>query len=586
MKSPFDDTYDITKQEIANFVFLGRKNRFDKLKFSYNDLHPYLLKQYMEYIISREKELRSSIKDVHSLLSTISSKFLILINELFFHEFLAFSQLDVDTKSFLIKLLKKEISLKEALKTFKKNGRIINLLLKNKRISKKFLKDILKYDTLGRCVTNGVDDDFMAGIVIDYIDISLSFNEDEMDKELQLVNCLRLLLKLEYSPQSATIIPSIPKELYGSITKIYQLMCSFISGDINEQSIYTFETKGENHSLVPLPENQVSFRENCLLLQDINFDSEEGIEIFERIVGNRFKYYRFAGFKHCYFDRSIVLNDKFISSNIYFDDCSFNKTYQVKICKPGILMRFNKCTFFGKVVFGKNASIKYLPCNIEIRDSIFKPGSSIEISNITETKGLTFGKVAFLNTIFNGNFKLTNLSQQANTLFSIHNIAITTPFVIENCYFNSDTVIDGLSFAITPKQAMSGAIKAFAKTLELSGLRNIAIENELLDNEMSNNSEDNEADKDMQSYKLECDSGFLKPKYAAYYLGMSKDNLAKKRMADKRQITRESIPYVGEGKSIAYPLDALKAFKASDWALLKELREKYAKNESANSDSE
>ena len=40
MKSPFDDTYDITKQEIANFVFWGRKNRFDKLKFSYNDLHP------------------------------------------------------------------------------------------------------------------------------------------------------------------------------------------------------------------------------------------------------------------------------------------------------------------------------------------------------------------------------------------------------------------------------------------------------------------------------------------------------------------------------------------------------------------
>ena len=88
----------------------------------------------------------------------------------------------------------------------------------------------------------------------------------------------------------------------------------------------------------------------------------------------------------------------------------------------------------------------------------------------------------------------------------------------------------------------------------------------------------------MQSYKIACESGFLKPKYAAYHLGMSKDNLAKKRMADKQRITRESIPYVGKGKSILYPVDALDAFKIQDWELLKELREKYAQNTSFEDD--
>ena len=60
---------------------------------------------------------------------------------------------------------------------------------------------------------------------------------------------------------------------------------------------------------------------------------------------------------------------------------------------------------------------------------------------------------------------------------------------------------------------------------------------------------------------------------------MSKDNLAKKRMADKQRMTRESIPYVGQGKSISYPKDALDAYNLQDWDLLKKLREKYAQKD-------
>ncbi|MBQ8870268.1 MAG: hypothetical protein IJ019_02700 [Alphaproteobacteria bacterium] len=236
------------------------------------------------------------------------------------------------------------------------------------------------------------------------------------------------------------------------------------------------------------------------------------------------------------------------------------------------------------MIFGKNAEISYLPCNIEIRGSIFKPYSSFEITNITAKKGDNYGKVSIINTIINGNLKFTNLSEEANTLFSIHNIAITTPFIIENTFFNKQTVIDGLSFALTPKQAMRDAVKTFAKSLQASGLHNIIIENGLQEDEPDKTATP-ETDKDMQAYKIACESGFLKPKYAASYLGMSKDNLAKKRMADKQRITRESIPYVGQGKSISYPIDALDAYNLQDWDLLKKLREKYAQKDTETDDS-
>ena len=47
-------------------------------------------------------------------------------------------------------------------------------------------------------------------------------------------------------------------------------------------------------------------------------------------------------------------------------------------------------------------------------------------------------------------------------------------------------------------------------------------------------------------------------------------------MADKKKITRTTIPYRGDGKNIQYPVDALLAFKAQDWNKLRELRKKYS----------
>ena len=40
-------------------------------------------------------------------------------------------------------------------------------------------------------------------------------------------------------------------------------------------------------------------------------------------------------------------------------------------------------------------------------------------------------------------------------------------------------------------------------------------------------------------------------------------------------LTQKSLPFKEDGRDIQYPVEALLAFKAKDWAKLKELRKKY-----------
>ena len=82
-------------------------------------------------------------------------------------------------------------------------------------------------------------------------------------------------------------------------------------------------------------------------------------------------------------------------------------------------------------------------------------------------------------------------------------------------------------------------------------------------------------DFDYDAYKVAYETGFLKSEYAAYLLEKSVSNLEKKRKKDRETPSRDSIPFIGEGKNIKYPVEALLAYKSKDWDKLKELRHKY-----------
>ena len=117
---------------------------------------------------------------------------------------------------------------------------------------------------------------------------------------------------------------------------------------------------------------------------------------------------------------------------------------------------------------------------------------------------------------------------------------------------------------------MANSQKQLHDTLVSSGLKEVA---ETL-NLLANNKQ-KKTSFDYEAYQAAYDSGWLKPEFAAYFLGKSANYLAKKRMDDKKKLTQQSLPFKGDAKDIQYPVDALLAFKAKDWNKLKELRKKY-----------
>ena len=87
--------------------------------------------------------------------------------------------------------------------------------------------------------------------------------------------------------------------------------------------------------------------------------------------------------------------------------------------------------------------------------------------------------------------------------------------------------------------------------------------------------EDNNSGIDRDAYQVAMDSEFLNPKYAALMLRCTENYLAKKRMQDRKKVTRDSLPFIITARKIQYPVEALRAFQRKDWAALKELRQKY-----------
>lgn len=252
-------------------------------------------------------------------------------------------------------------------------------------------------------------------------------------------------------------------------------------------------------------------------------------------------------FRNCVFKRDLIVANN-INTNVIFNNCKFRNKFEFKDIQINNMFYVENCLFY---------------------DS--------SLVNLSRTTFNEAANCVMENNQFCGKFEAENTKIEGNAKFI--NLAFFSPFKINSLKLSENCVFQNFAFYNANSKAMLDAQEKFAHTLRKN---KYLLEIEALG---LNTNKQNVGFND-SNYQQEIASGYLKISSAAEFLGMSKDNLAKKRMADKRQITRESIPYVGEGKSIAYPLDALKAFKASDWALLKELREKYAKNESANSDSE
>ena len=346
----------------------------------------------------------------------------------------------------------------------------------------------------------------------------------------------------------------------------------------------------------------IKINDNSLLIENMKFENHEAKVLYRELIYNQFGLFEYIGFRNCLFNGECKTQLENHQTSLFYENCEFSGNLSFECTVLGVDVNFLNCHFHRKVDCTMKDTGNYYPFDVYFQNSYFDEGSSLYLTN-----GKSFadfrnkGSLTLKDVIFRGTLNFTNVVGLYDFAINLDGVAFFEPFTIDNCLFKKDSIIRNISISTEKTEIMENSLKQLAENLKASDMEETAKalgliksnneEKRALDMQEQNLFDDGSFFKykqtetfDMQSYRLACESGFLKPKYAAYFLGMSKDNLAKKRMADKKQITRESIPYLGEGKYIVYPIDALQAFKASDWALLKELRERYAKDESDDDD--
>ena len=225
----------------------------------------------------------------------------------------------------------------------------------------------------------------------------------------------------------------------------------------------------------------------------------------------------------------------------------------------------------------------------------------VKFENCQFTKGLYFQGCSFLTALYVDNCRFYN-GQEVNIKRCTFEKHYPGHFSITNCTFNCPVsfksskvlgelklenlaffdIFDFTNFKFIPEQA-------YLSNLLFNKGRDIKKFERILVDVLNKHSQSKIAEKlglsdgdvkkttlfDYDTYQIAYDSGFLKPEFAAYFLGKSKVYLAKKRTEDKKKVSRDSLPFKVDGKDIQYPVEALLAFKAKDWEKLKELRKKY-----------
>ncbi|MBQ2886397.1 MAG: hypothetical protein IJE43_21980 [Alphaproteobacteria bacterium] len=623
---------DRSQDENLSQLFYGNVHRYTEPNLNYkSDVLPYLIKIYMERLLKHKDEYLYKLEKFgfSYAIEFVRYRFLYILKDTFvLHR-------DMSENSVIFNIFSGRASKKNIVKYFKEKNGICYLLLKNKR----FREAIYQYTPSDR-FANKLEKCFnqMTSGAIYYvpnliekgkrhleptiddsdIDFAARYDDDNYrnfdDKSTytsaneELSSVIAILLFLDNLPKQIQIYEHIPctyKELFEEF--LHFMFMSFIyvldKKDIEELvSRYTItmlstlkKTKVENVK-------GIKINDNSLLIENMKFEKNASKFLYRELIYNQFGLFEYIGFRNCLFNgecKTLLANHQ---TSLFYENCEFLGNLPIECTNNGININFLNCHFHKKVDCTINDDGINYPYDIYFQNSYFDEGSSLDV--IRGTRFLEFhnlGSLTLKDIIFRGALNFKNILGKDNFVINLDGLVFFEPFTIDNCFFPQESTIRNIAISTKKTESMEKSIEQLAKSLRASDMWETIKELGLTKSDYEEKStsdiqEQNVSDDgsflkfkqtdtlDMQSYRLACESGFLKPKYAAYFLGMSKDNLAKKRMADKKQITRESIPYLGEGKYIVYPIDALQAFKASDWALLKELRERYAKNESDDDD--
>lgn len=236
-----------------------------------------------------------------------------------------------------------------------------------------------------------------------------------------------------------------------------------------------------------------------------------------------------------------------IYTHLYFYKCKVDSDIKFPKYAAGPIV-FRESVVSKKISFDSTS----LYGNFIIEDCHFLTASVLKMKQMTFLrKGSVF---AIENSVFGGNINILNVDAlYAKTV--IENVKVEGNFSFFNLY------IDQLSYIANVSAKNSMNIVSQLKKCRFGA-------DYIIDEKRIKFSKDKNPD-------IETQTNWYPPKKAAEYIGRSVIFLAKRRKRDRIKTEKDSIPFLGEYKSIVYPKDALDAYMAKDYQKLQELRERY-----------
>ena len=540
-------------EEDFNKIFLGRPTRYRTFDLDYTtNLKPRIILESMKFFASKVDEIPFFTREI--ALGTVSEHLAPILSKCISPEFNTPQQIKLFESAW-----DSPQGTREVLKKYSTKGGLAGWLA-NQELNKR----------------NNPELGELAALLesIEPLDNELFDNETKEAREKRQ-NFLRLFAFLAVIDEEAEFEDYIPKSMYEPAKEFLNMMMGILANGYHtnfpEDLLANVKYKGAKH---PNSESEASkinsmegnrFVRNMLIINNYEFKTAKDNRLFREIMSYSDKSI-LTGicFQDCCFNMDNAIFTE-VFGKMIFQSCRFDKPIHINSVLEGDI-EFEDCIFtngldLSRLQFNSIASV-------DIKRSFFENGATCDLSEI-HSYNSTSPYIFISNTVFNGELKLNDVR---DTFFiKMDNVSFGCPFQIQGFKMDTASKFENLCFSSIPSSQMDKSRRDLYEVMKNTGLEQRAKDLGILPSEK----ETTNVKFDYDAYQIAYNSGFLKPEYAAYFLGKSKVYLQKKRTQDKQKITRDSLPFKIDGRDVQYPVEALLAFKAKDWDTLKNLRKKY-----------
>lgn len=521
--------YDFGRsEEHFNTILYNREKRYQLVNFDFDtDIFPLLMKNKVDYFCNTVKNI-FFINEEHKI--GLCAQILTILQQCYYCNIKFNNLIDIDR-------LQDKIS--------------------SARYSKKSYQILLASQTKhsDKLVQAFVENELCNIFVID--------NDDEIDDTI--LNKISILRFFIWTNGQYAVFKTL-KHFSAQIEYLRQFAFNLLIEAIGIKNIYFSiqEPKEDNDNILNKTPNGIRVLDNCIIFEGFDFTPNNAKNSLYELLEINDEFINAICFRDCQFTNISISNTP---GRLIFQHCVFEKKFDLLGCIQHHV-EFDNCIMRGEF---RIAQINLKDTYIWTHHCFFENESNLTIENI-RSDGYD-DKIIIENSQLKGEMIL-NYIKDIDIILKY--ITFLSSFTTKDIKLGRNSIIKNICVATNEDLKIKHSRQNLYHLLVENKFEQTALEQNILPQGMTDKKQkfDNKT-----AYLAALETGFLKSEYAAYFLNKSPSYLSKKRMLDRKKITRESIPYIGEGKDIQYPVDALTAFKQQDWNTLKELRKKYKSKE-------